>query len=299
MLAVLLLAALPRGHAYLVEPFGQQLPSQQLFMQLEQGSSSLKSPPPASPPAVTAERGWPLPPVLAHPWTRANVGLVYAHELRDGVGAQTMRLLELHSLTRALGLRYLHAPLMCVGHISGRAHYRNTPCEAAVAANDSNSSSSNAGGDAALLSKLRRLVALHSSVDEATARTWELVHVPKLGWDRLLEIAGQALVARKPTLISTEFVNSILQRHPDMHWAVPVLRPDAPQVRVCYLAEEALFPPTRSACARVLNCATTYPLHLLPRASTGAARLQRSGRRCATRARPTLAALWSQGCSAL
>jgi hypothetical protein len=157
-------------------------------------------------------------PVYQRPWTQQNVALVYAHQLLDGIGAQTMRMLELYAVAKSLNIGYLHRPIRCVGHVDGRVHFRKSDCSGLKDA------------DRRLVEKLRRLITLPSTVTEEQVSTWEHKYVPKLGWNTLAGLAESALQSKRPLLISTEFATSILHNHSDMYLSVPEFQPKHPWV---------------------------------------------------------------------
>jgi hypothetical protein len=161
---------------------------------------------------------WPMLPVYSHPWTQQNVALVYAHQLLDGVGAQTMRMLELYAVAKSLDIGYLHRPIRCIGHVDGRVHFRQSNCDGLKAA------------DKRLVEKLRRLITLPSTVTEEQVSTWEHKYIPKLGWNTLAALASDALQRQRPLLISTEFATSILHNYSDMYLAVRQFQPKHPSV---------------------------------------------------------------------
>ncbi|KAF8062660.1 HET-E1 [Scenedesmus sp. PABB004] len=181
---------------------------------------------------AAAPLGWPKLPLFADPWVQQNVALVYAHELRDGVGAQALRMLEIYAVARALGLRHVHRPLTCVGHVGGQVHFRSADCAFDAAA-----------PEARLLGKLRRLLALPSDLTEGAVAAWERRHVPKLGWFTLVDLVTGAAAARTPLLISTEFATSIVHRFPDMLLAPEQLRPTAPDSKLVCRRPDSLAPP--------------------------------------------------------
>jgi hypothetical protein len=166
----------------------------------------------------SSSSGWPRLPVYDNPWTQQNVALVYAHQLLDGVGAQTMRTLELYAVAKSLGIGYLHRPIRCIGHVDGRVHFRESDCGDLPDA------------DRRLVDKLRRLITLPSTVTEQQVNTWEHKYIPKLGWNTLTGLAEAALQNKLPLLISTEFATSILHNYSDMFLAVPEFQPKHPSV---------------------------------------------------------------------
>jgi hypothetical protein len=92
--------------------------------------------------------------VFDDPWSKANIAIAYAHQLKDGVGAQTMRMLEIYAVANSLGIGYLHRPITCVGHIGDLVHYRESACNLTREA------------DVRLLNKIRRMITLPSTVTE-------------------------------------------------------------------------------------------------------------------------------------
>jgi hypothetical protein len=166
----------------------------------------------------SSSSAWPRLPVYDSPWSQQNVALVYAHQLLDGVGAQTMRMLELYAVAKSLNIGYLHRPIRCVGHVDGRVHFRQSDCGDLPEA------------DRRLVNKLRRLITLPSTVTEEHVNGWEHKYIPKLGWNTLAGLAEAALQSKRPLLISTEFATSILHNYSDMFLAVPEFQPKQPSV---------------------------------------------------------------------
>lgn len=147
------------------------------------------------------------------PWTKQNIALVYAHQLRDGVGAQTMRMLEIYAVATSLGIGYLHRPIQCVGHIGEMVHYRDSSCNMTKPE------------DARLLNKIRRMITLPSTVREEAVRSWEQKPVSEFGWWKFVGLANEALKQRRPTLFIIEFATSVAHQYPNVFMSVPAFRP--------------------------------------------------------------------------
>ncbi len=161
----------------------------------------------------------PRAPVFDDPWTKSNIALVYAHRLRDGVGAQTMRMLEIYSVAKSLGIGYLHRPISCVGHIGAAVHYRDAACNLTEPR------------DVALLAKIQRMIDLPSTLTEDDVAGWTHLPVSEFNWWKFVGLASEALRARRPTLFVIEFATSIAHQYPAVFLSVPAFRPSAPGVR--------------------------------------------------------------------
>ncbi|KAF8073262.1 ABCG35 [Scenedesmus sp. PABB004] len=159
---------------------------------------------------------WPSDPVFADPWVRQNVALTYGHQVQDGVGSQALRMLAVHGLASALGVRHLFRPLGCVGHIGSHVHYREAGCNFTAEA------------DVRQLTKARRMVSLPSTVSEDDVAVWHHTFLPSLDFAPFVKAVGEALRAKRPTLYAVERVNSLVRFYPDILQAAPALRPTAP-----------------------------------------------------------------------
>ncbi|KAF8058943.1 WIN1 [Scenedesmus sp. PABB004] len=179
--------------------------------------------PPSSPAGAPPLSLWPKgprAPVFDDPWTKKNIALVYAHQLKDGVGAQTMRMLEIYAVANSLGIGYLHRPISCVGHIGDVVHYRDTACNLTREA------------DVRLLAKIRRMIMLPSTVSEEQVATWEQKRVSEFGWWKFVGLANEALRQKRPTLYIIEFATSVAHQYPNVFLSVPAFRPSAPETRL-------------------------------------------------------------------
>ncbi|WIA19534.1 hypothetical protein OEZ85_004143 [Tetradesmus obliquus] len=171
----------------------------------------------------SSSSAWPKSPhsaVFDDPWAKANIALTYAHQLKDGVGAQTMRMLEIYALANSIGIGYLHRPITCVGHVGELVHYREAACNLTREA------------DVRLLAKIRRMISLPSTVSEDQVRGWQQVYVSEFTWWKFAALAGEARRKQQPTLFVTEFATSVAHAYPGVFLSVPAFRPDHPETRL-------------------------------------------------------------------
>lgn len=162
--------------------------------------------------ATTTAYGCPRTAAFSDPWVRDNVVLTYAHQLQDGLGGQATRLMGIYATAAALGLRYLHTTLQCVGHIGERTHWRNASCDHLT------------GDDARMLRRARELVELPSSSPPG-ASSWRPITLRAPSWEDLAAAAADAAARRAPTLLRVEMVNKLLTDCPDLFRHVPEWRP--------------------------------------------------------------------------
>lgn len=166
------------------------------------------------------QHSWPNNPLYADPWVQQNIAITYAHRTRDGVGAQTMRLLGIYAIAKSLNLQYLHRPIQCVGHVDGKVHFRDGDC------------SYLSDSDMRLMNKIRHMVTLPSNVTEADVQGWSNQFIEYAGWTRMTKMIRSAYDWKRPTLLTIEFPSYVLQKHPDMYFSVPAFRPEQPSVSV-------------------------------------------------------------------
>ncbi|KAF6254646.1 hypothetical protein COO60DRAFT_295910 [Scenedesmus sp. NREL 46B-D3] len=131
-----------------------------------------------------------------------------------------MRMLEIYAVANSLGIGYLHRPITCVGHIGDLVHYRESACNLTREA------------DLRLLSKIRRMITLPSTVTEEQVHGWEQRYVSEFNWWKFVALAGEAQRARRPTLFITEFATSVAHAFPGVFASVPAFRPSNPEARL-------------------------------------------------------------------
>ncbi|KAF6255837.1 hypothetical protein COO60DRAFT_167155 [Scenedesmus sp. NREL 46B-D3] len=167
--------------------------------------------------AATDFSGLHLPgdPVFQDPWVKANIAVTYGHQVQDGIGSQTLRMLAVYGLASSLGIRHVFRPLGCVGHIGRHVHYREAAC------NFTNEA------DKRQLSKAQRMIDLPTTAPGNTSH-WQSKFLQALDWTPFVRDVTDALKKQQPTLFEIERVNQLVRYHPDIFLSVPVLRPASP-----------------------------------------------------------------------
>jgi hypothetical protein len=136
--------------------------------------------------------------------------------IKDGLGGQTTRMMGVYALAEAMGVKYVHSPLTCIGHIGGQPHWRNASCE---------------GIDPAEAAKMQRLSGFLSMANTTTADTssWARELFTKGSWLMLANVTETALRLQRPTVVRIEWVHNFLSDCPDLFFHVPAWRPGNPQ----------------------------------------------------------------------
>ncbi|KAF6257632.1 hypothetical protein COO60DRAFT_1212860 [Scenedesmus sp. NREL 46B-D3] len=160
--------------------------------------------------------GCPKHKIFDDPWVHDNVAFTYAVVIKDGLGGQTTRMMGVYALAAAMGVRYVHSPLTCIGHIGGQPHWRNKTCD---------------GIDPADAAKMQRISGFLSLTNTTAADTsgWAHELFTKGSWLMLANITETALRLQRPTVVRIEWVHNFLSDCPDLFFHVPAWRPSNPQ----------------------------------------------------------------------
>ncbi|WIA28209.1 hypothetical protein OEZ86_010770 [Tetradesmus obliquus] len=160
--------------------------------------------------------GCPKHKVFNDPWVADNVAFTYAVVIKDGLGGQVTRMMGVYALAEAMGVRYVHSPLSCIGHIGGQPHWRNQSCD---------------GIDPADAAKMQRLSSFLSLANTTAADTssWAQELFTKGSWLMLANVTETALRLQRPTVVRIEWVHNFLSDCPDLFFHVPAWRPSNPQ----------------------------------------------------------------------
>lgn len=155
--------------------------------------------------------------VFQEPWVKANIAVTYGHQVQDGIGSQTLRMLAVYGLASSLGIGHVFRPLGCVGHIGSHVHYREAACNHTSEA------------DRRQLSKAQRMIQLPTTAQGNTSH-WHSKFLPALDWTPFVRDVTDALRQRRPTLYEIERVNQLVRYYPDIFQSIPALRPASPPV---------------------------------------------------------------------
>uniref|UniRef100_A0A383W8L3 Uncharacterized protein n=1 Tax=Tetradesmus obliquus TaxID=3088 RepID=A0A383W8L3_TETOB len=153
--------------------------------------------------------------VFQEPWVKANIAVTYGHQVQDGIGSQTLRMLAVYGLASSLGIGHVFRPLGCVGHIGSHVHYREAACNHTSEA------------DRRQLSKAQRMIQLPTTAQGNTSH-WHSKFLPALDWTPFVRDVTDALRQRRPTLYEIERVNQLVRYYPDIFQSIPALRPASP-----------------------------------------------------------------------
>jgi hypothetical protein len=186
--------------------------------------------------------------VFRDPWVRANIAVTYGHQVQDGIGSQTLRMLAVYGLASSLGIGHVFRPLGCVGHIGSHVHYREAEC------NFTNEA------DRRQLNKAQRMIQLPTTAARNTSH-WHSKFLPALDWTPFVRDVTDALRQQRPTLYEIERVNQLVRYYPDIFLTIPALRPASPPVRRS--ADTAAAGAAAAAAAATAECAAAHQ-QLLP-----------------------------------
>lgn len=147
------------------------------------------------------------------PWIQDNVVLTYALVLRDGLGGQVQRIMSIYAIAQALGLKYVHSPFQCIGHIGPHSHYRKgRHC------NDLEPK------DQQLLQRIVTYLNL-PTITDADVSNWNSTLLVMGNWNNLALAVEQAKQRQEPTVIRLEMLSAFINKCPDLFHHVPSWRP--------------------------------------------------------------------------
>jgi hypothetical protein len=127
-------------------------------------------------------------------------------------------MMGVYALAEAMGVKYVHSPLTCIGHIGGQPHWRNQSCQ---------------GIDPTEAAKMQRISGFLSMTNTTTADTssWAQELFTKGSWLMLANVTETALRLQRPTVVRIEWVHNFLSDCPDLFLHVPAWRPSNPQLQ--------------------------------------------------------------------